>query len=162
MQSNVTTAKSESENPLVEIFTDGGCSPNPGVGAWGALLRFGSVEKEISGFAASTTNNRMEITAALEALSSLKRGCNVRLWTDSQYLRQGITSWITNWKKRGWRASTGKPVLNQDLWQALSLVCERHQIDWRWVRGHSGHIENERVDALVSRTMQAGRAGKTL
>jgi ribonuclease HI len=148
----------EPDKTLVEIFTDGGCSPNPGVGAWGALLRFGSVEKEISGYAQSTTNNRMEITAALEALTSLKRDCKVRLWTDSQYLRQGITSWISNWKKRGWRTSAGKPVLNQDLWQALSAVCERHEIDWRWVRGHSGHTENERVDALVSRTMQAGRS----
>ena len=147
----------EPDKTFVEIFTDGGCSPNPGIGAWGALLRFGGGEKEISGFAQSTTNNRMEITAALEALSSLKRGCKVRLWTDSQYLRQGITSWISNWKKRGWRTSAGKPVLNQDLWQALSAVSERHEIDWCWVRGHSGHVENERVDVLVSRTMQAGR-----
>jgi ribonuclease HI len=139
----------------VEIFTDGGCSPNPGAGAWAALLRFGSVEKEISGFEPQTTNNRMELTAAIRALQSLKRACRVELYTDSQYLRQGITSWVKNWQQRNWRTGANKPVLNQDLWQELLQCSAPHSVQWHWVRGHDGHAENERVDALVQHTMKS-------
>jgi len=135
--------------PKVTIFTDGACSGNPGPGGWGALLKFGIHEKEISGGASQTTNNRMELTAALRALQALSRPCQVEFFTDSEYLRNGITEWISNWKRRGWKTAGKKPVKNQDLWKELDLAIQTHQINWHWVRGHAGHLENERVDQLA-------------
>ena len=134
----------------VEIFTDGACRGNPGPGGWGVLLRSGEREKELYGGAKETTNNRMELTAAIEGLTTLKRPARVTLTTDSQYVRKGITEWITNWKKNGWKNSAKKPVANADLWQQLDALAAQHQIDWRWVKGHSGHPDNERVDALAN------------
>lgn len=134
----------------VEIFTDGACRGNPGPGGWGVLLRSGEREKELYGGAKETTNNRMELTAAIEGLTALKRPARVTLTTDSQYVRKGITEWITNWKKNGWKNSAKKPVANADLWQQLDALAAQHQIDWRWVKGHSGHPDNERVDALAN------------
>ncbi len=133
----------------VEIFTDGACSGNPGPGGWGALLRYGETEKELTGGERSTTNNRMEMMAAIVALESLKRPCRVALTTDSTYLRDGITKWIEGWKRKGWKTAAGKPVKNQDLWQRLEKALAPHQVDWHWVRGHAGHDENERVDELA-------------
>ncbi len=135
--------------PHVTIYTDGACSGNPGPGGWAALLRFGLREKELSGGVLSTTNNRMEMTAALEALKSLKSPCKIDFFTDSEYLRNGITKWMVNWKRRGWKTSAKKPVKNQDLWKALDRAIHPHQITWHWVRGHTGHRENERVDKLA-------------
>ena len=133
----------------VEIFTDGACSGNPGPGGWGALLRYGETEKELTGGERSTTNNRMEMMAAIVALESLKRPCRVALTTDSTYLRDGITKWIEGWKRKGWKTAAGKPVKNQDLWQRLEKALVQHTVDWHWVRGHAGHDENERVDELA-------------
>ncbi len=133
----------------VQIFTDGACSGNPGPGGWGALLRHGRHEKELSGAEAQTTNNRMELMAAIAALEALKEPCEVDLFTDSQYLRQGITEWIHGWKKNGWKTSGKKPVKNADLWQRLEEATARHDIRWHWVKGHAGHAENERADALA-------------
>lgn len=137
----------------VELFTDGGCRGNPGPGGWGALLRFGGHEKEIYGYDPETTNNRMELMAAIAGLETLNTPCQVTLTTDSQYVRQGITSWISNWKAKGWKTAAKKPVKNKDLWQRLDAVCEIHTVDWRWVKGHSGHAENERVDELANKAM---------
>ena len=133
----------------VEIFTDGACSGNPGPGGWGAILRYGAVEKELSGGEGATTNNRMELMAAIAGLEALKRPCPVKLYTDSQYLRDGITRWLPAWKARGWRTADKKPVKNLDLWQRLEAAAAPHQIEWHWVRGHAGHPENERADALA-------------
>ena len=141
-------------NKFVEIFTDGGCRGNPGAGGWGALLRYDSAEKELSGSAPETTNNRMELTAAIMALEALTEPCRVRLTTDSNYLRSGIMEWINDWKQRGWLTASKRPVKNQDLWQRLDAVAARHQIEWRWVKGHSGHAENERADALATAAMR--------
>lgn len=138
---------------LVQIFTDGGCKGNPGPGGWGAILRYGDAEKEIYGSDPETTNNRMEMTAAIEALSLLKRPCEVELTTDSQYLRQGITQWIHNWKKRDWKTADKKPVKNKDLWMALDEQVQKHQVKWNWVKGHAGHPENERADELANIAM---------
>ena len=135
--------------PNVVIYTDGACRGNPGPGGWGAILMFGEHEREIWGGEAATTNNRMELTAAIEALKSLNRPCEVSLHTDSQYLRGGVTSWITSWKTNGWRTAAKKPVKNEDLWRELDALCAKHDLKWRWVRGHSGHPENERADALA-------------
>ncbi len=140
---------------VVEIFTDGGCRGNPGIGGWGALLRFGEVEKELSGSAMDTTNNRMELTAAIEALKALTRPCKVVLTTDSQYVKNGINQWMPNWKRNNWKTAAKKPVKNQDLWQALDAALSTHEVDWQWVKGHSGHLENERVDALANAAMDA-------
>ena len=137
----------------VELFTDGGCRGNPGPGGWGALLRSGGHEKEIYGYDSETTNNRMELMAAIAGLETLNTPCQVILTTDSQYVRQGITSWITNWKAKGWKTAAKKPVKNKDLWQRLDAACEMHTVDWRWVKGHSGHAENERVDELANKAM---------
>ncbi len=137
----------------VAIYTDGACSGNPGPGGWGVLLIFNGTEKELSGGEAETTNNRMELTAAIEALKALKRPCDVELYTDSKYVRDGITSWIINWKKKGWKNAAKKPVANADLWRVLDAKTERHEIEWHWVRGHSGHPENERADALANQGM---------
>jgi len=138
----------------VDIFTDGACSGNPGPGGWGALLRFGKTEKELSGGERTTTNNRMEMMAAIAALESLKRPCRVTLTTDSTYLRDGITKWIKSWKQKGWKTAAGKPVKNQDLWLRLEKALVPHEVDWRWVRGHDGHAENERVDELARAAAQ--------
>jgi ribonuclease HI len=135
--------------PEVDIFTDGACRGNPGPGGWGAILRYRDTEKELSGGTPATTNNRMEMTAAIAALESLKRPCRVRLYTDSQYLRDGIMQWLRGWKARNWRTADKKPVKNVDLWQRLDAAAAPHQIDWIWVRGHAGHPENERADALA-------------
>jgi ribonuclease HI len=133
----------------VTIYTDGACAGNPGPGGWGALLRSGQHEKELSGYEPQTTNNRMELTAAIEALNALKRPCQIEFHTDSEYLRKGITEWISNWKRRGWKTAAKKPVKNQDLWQALDRAIQPHHISWHWVRGHAGQPENERVDQLA-------------
>jgi len=133
----------------VEIFTDGACSGNPGPGGWGAILRYRGVEREISGGENPTTNNRMELMAAIAALEALTRPCAVRLYTDSQYVRDGITKWLPSWKARGWRTADKKPVKNVDLWQRLDLAAAPHRVEWHWVRGHAGHPENERADALA-------------
>lgn len=134
---------------LVEIFTDGACSGNPGPGGWGALLRYGSVEKELSGGEAETTNNRMEMMAAIMALEALKKPSQVKLTTDSQYLKDGVTKWLAGWIKRGWKTADKKPVKNADLWVRLQAAMAPHEVEIRWVRGHNGHAENERVDRLA-------------
>ena len=137
----------------VEIFTDGACSGNPGPGGWGALMRFGAREKELSGGATETTNNRMELMAAISALEALKAPCRVTLTTDSVYVRDGITKWIANWQRNGWKTASRKPVKNAELWQRLDEARARHTIDWRWVKGHAGHPENERADELARQGM---------
>lgn len=134
----------------IEIFTDGACRGNPGPGGWGAILRFGVHEKELRGSEAETTNNRMELMAAIAALEALTEPCSVALTTDSQYLRQGVTQWLAGWKCNGWKTSNKQPVKNQDLWQRIDAVSQRHQIEWLWVKGHSGHDENERCDQLAN------------
>jgi ribonuclease HI len=135
----------------VEIYTDGACRGNPGPGGWGALLRYGEREKELYGGEAQTTNNRMELTAAIQALGALKSACAVDLYTDSEYLRRGITEWLANWKRKGWRTANRTPVKNADLWEALDAAVARHEVSWHWVRGHSGHEGNERADELANR-----------
>jgi ribonuclease HI len=137
----------------VEIWTDGACSGNPGPGGWGAILRYGASEKDLCGGEALTTNNRMELTAAISALEALKRPSAVELHTDSQYLRDGVMAWMGNWKRNGWRTRDRKPVKNDDLWRRLDEATERHEIDWRWVRGHAGDPMNERADELARRGM---------
>ncbi len=134
---------------LVEIYTDGACSGNPGPGGWGAIMRTGGREREIMGGEAQTTNNRMELMAAIKALEALKRPCRVRLYTDSTYVRNGITQWISAWKARGWKTSARKPVKNVDLWQRLEAAIEPHDVQWEWVKAHSGHPENERADEIA-------------
>jgi ribonuclease HI len=138
----------------VDIFTDGACSGNPGPGGWGALLRIDAKEKELSGYEPATTNNRMELMAVIEALRALKRPVTARVHTDSQYVQKGISEWIHGWKKRGWLTADKKPVKNADLWQALDAARSGHAIEWLWVRGHAGHVENERVDALARRAIE--------
>ena len=145
------------ELTVVEIFTDGACKGNPGPGGWGAVIRAGANEKELSGGEAETTNNRMELTAAIEALNALKRPCRVRLSTDSRYVMDGLTRWIHGWRKNGWRTADKKPVKNAELWHALIAACERHRIEWQWVKGHAGHPENERADKLASDAALAAR-----
>ena len=135
----------------VEIFTDGACRGNPGPGGWGALLRFGDDEKELCGGEAETTNNRMELMAVIQALSALKRPCDVVLTSDSTYVLKGIQEWMPSWKKRGWKTATKKPVKNVDLWKLLDNAIQGHTIDWQWVKGHSGHAENEIADQLANR-----------
>lgn len=136
---------------MIEIFTDGACRGNPGPGGWGALLRAGSHEKELWGGEAHTTNNRMEMTAVIESLKALKKPSDVILTTDSQYVRKGITEWIEGWKRKNWQTAARKPVKNADLWREIDALAALHTIDWRWVKGHSGHAENERVDDLANR-----------
>jgi ribonuclease HI len=142
---------------LVEIFSDGACSGNPGPGGWGALLRWDGHEKELSGFEPETTNNRMELTAAIAGLAALKRSCRVRLTTDSEYVKKGITEWIDGWIRRGWKNAQKKDVANRDLWEQLLEQSRRHQVEWCWVRGHAGHPENERCDELARAAITAGR-----
>jgi ribonuclease HI len=148
-----------SEDSRIEIYTDGACSGNPGPGGFGALLRHGAKERTIMGGEPATTNNRMELMAAIAALEALKRPCEIQLYTDSGYLRGGITSWIKNWKKNGWRTSDNKPVKNADLWERLERAAAPHQITWHWVKAHNGHIENERADALARLGMAPYLAG---
>ena len=140
--------------PHVIIYTDGACSGNPGPGGWAALLRYDRHEKLLTGAASRTTNNRMELRAAVEALRALKRPCKVDLYTDSQYLRQGITEWLPRWQARGWRTTNKKRVRNQDLWQALAEEAAKHDITWHWVEGHAGHPDNERVDRAARKTLR--------
>jgi len=153
-----------SARPLVTIFTDGACSGNPGPGGWGAILKFGEIEKELKGGESPTTNNRMELLAAIAALEALTKPCTVELYTDSQYLRQGITSWIHNWKRNGWKTADKKPVKNVDLWQRLDVALAQHTLQWHWVKGHAGHDLNERADELAREGLDearaAGRAAK--
>jgi len=145
------------ELPEVEIFTDGACKGNPGPGGWGAILRSNGKERELSGGEKLTTNNRMELMAAIEALNALKKPCHVQLTTDSNYVRDGITKWIHGWRRNGWKTADKKPVKNAELWQALLDACEPHRIDWHWVKGHAGHPENDRADALASAEADARR-----
>jgi ribonuclease HI len=135
--------------PKVVIFTDGACSGNPGPGGWGAILTMDGTEKELSGGEGNTTNNRMEMMAAIQALEALKRPCDVELHTDSQYVQKGITEWISGWKARGWRTASKEPVKNEDLWKRLDEARQRHNVRWFWVKGHAGHVMNERADALA-------------
>ena len=139
----------ESDDQIVEIFCDGACSGNPGPGGYGAILRFGDCVKELNGGAKDTTNNRMEMTAAIEALRQLKRPCRILITTDSQYLVKGMTEWIAGWQRNGWRNSKKEPVLNKDLWEHLLSETKPHSVQWKWVRGHAGHVENERCDQLA-------------
>lgn len=140
------------------IYTDGACSGNPGPGGWAAILIYNGVEKELSGGETLTTNNRMELTAALEALRALKRRCSVDLYTDSQYVRQGITEWMVNWKRRGWKTADNKPVKNDDLWRALDEVAQRHDVSWHWVKGHADNPFNIRADELAVAALQPFKA----
>ena len=143
---------------LVELFTDGACKGNPGPGGWGVLLRYGTVEKELYGGARDTTNNRMELQAAIEGLAALRRSCNVRLTTDSQYVRKGIIEWMAGWKRKNWKTAAGKPVKNQDLWQLLDEQNQRHSIEWCWIKGHAGHRENEIADQLACKGAEEHRS----
>ncbi|HEY6095045.1 MAG TPA: ribonuclease HI [Gallionellaceae bacterium] len=139
---------------VVEIFTDGACKGNPGVGGWGALLRAKGKERELCGGEAHTTNNRMELMAAIVALETLKRPCKVHLHTDSKYVQQGISEWLAGWKQRGWKTADKQPVKNEDLWRRLDAAASQHQIEWLWVKGHAGHAENERADQLANRGIE--------
>lgn len=150
-----------SELPKVEIFTDGACKGNPGPGGWGAVLRMGDKEREISGGEPLTTNNRMEMMAVVESLNALKRPCAVTLYTDSRYVMDGLTKWIKGWQRNGWKTADKKPVKNADIWQALLDAAKPHRITWQWVKGHAGHPENERADALASAAaIAAGTAAR--
>ena len=140
---------------LVHIYTDGACKGNPGPGGWGALLRYGEHERELFGGEPQTTNNRMELTAVIRALEALRRESDVVVHTDSQYVQKGISEWMPSWKKRGWMTSDRKPVRNVDLWRELDALAQQHRIDWRWVKGHAGHAENERADALANRGVES-------
>ena len=146
----------------VDIFTDGACSGNPGPGGWGAVLRYGDVEKELCGGEADTTNNRMELLAAISALQALKTPCEVDLYTDSAYVKDGISKWIFGWKKNGWKTSDKNPVKNAELWQALEEARNRHKVTLHWVKGHAGHPENERADELARRGMEPFKKGKAV
>jgi ribonuclease HI len=147
--------KPRAAEPVVELFTDGACRGNPGPGGWGVVLRWQGHEKTLSDAEPSTTNNRMELSAAIAGLEALRRPSRVRLVTDSQYVKNGVTQWLQGWKRKGWRTADGSPVKNVDLWQRLEAATERHRIDWVWVRGHSGHPENERADALARAAIDA-------
>ena len=141
---------------VVEIYADGACKGNPGPGGWGVILLFNENRRELCGGAAETTNNRMELTAVIEGLRALKGPSQVRVYTDSQYVQKGISEWIHAWKRRGWRTADRKPVKNEDLWRALDEAAQRHRVEWHWVRGHAGHPENERADALANRGIGVG------
>jgi ribonuclease HI len=151
---DVTVTPGPSAPEVVEVWTDGGCKPNPGPGGWAAILRFRGHEREMSGAEPQTTNNRMELTAAMAALEALKRPCRVVLHTDSEYLKNGVTRWHAGWVRRNWRNAAGDPVANMDLWRRVLDAAAAHQIEWRWVRGHAGDAMNERADALATRARQ--------
>lgn len=153
-------AEPERDADQVVIHTDGGCRGNPGPGAWAAILNCRGKEREIVGSEARTTNNRMELRAAIEALSALKRPCRVKLFTDSEYLRRGINEWLPKWVEKGWRTADRKSVMNRDLWERLQSLAGLHQVDWQWVRGHAGHPENERADRLVNEELDRLSAGE--
>lgn len=140
---------------IVEIYTDGACKGNPGLGGWGAWLKFGEAEKKLFGGEPDTTNNRMELTAVIKALEALKKPCDIQLYTDSSYVQKGITEWIHGWKKRGWKSSNKKPVKNDDLWKQLDCLVQDHQIEWIWVKGHAGHEGNEMADQLANQGVEA-------
>ena len=142
------------DNNIVHIFTDGACKGNPGPGGWGAIMKYGDHVKELNGYSSKTTNNIMEITAVIEALKSLTRPCVIILTTDSNYVKDGITQWIHNWKKKGWKTANKKPVKNKECWLQLDVEVQRHQIEWKWVKGHSGHPENERADELANEAVE--------
>ena len=142
------------DNNIVHIFTDGACKGNPGPGGWGAIMKYGDHIKELNGYSSKTTNNIMEITAVIEALKSLTRPCAIILTTDSNYVKDGITQWIHNWKKKGWKTANKKPVKNKECWLQLDVEVQRHQIEWKWVKGHSGHPENERADELANEAVE--------
>lgn len=142
-------------NTVIEIYTDGACRGNPGPGGWGALLRMGEAEKELFGGECDTTNNRMELQAAIEGLQALNKRSQVQLWTDSKYVQQGITQWIDGWKRKGWKTAANKPVKNAELWRQLDALSQQHEVDWRWVKGHAGHEGNERADDLANKGVDA-------
>jgi ribonuclease HI len=144
----------------VEIHTDGACLGNPGPGGWAALLRHGATERELAGGEADTTNNRMELMAAIAGLEALKVSCDVVLHTDSQYVKKGINEWMPNWIRRGWKTAAGEPVKNKDLWERLAIANTRHQVEWKWVKGHAGHVDNERVDQLARAAAERIREGE--
>jgi len=146
---------SRSPDEAVLIFADGACKGNPGPGGWGAILRTGAREKELYGGERRTTNNRMELTAVIRALEALKRRCEVEVYTDSQYVQKGISEWLPQWKRRGWRTADRKPVKNADLWRELDALAQQHHVQWHWVKGHAGHVENERADALANRGVES-------
>lgn len=148
---------SKKANKVIEIFTDGACSGNPGPGGWGAILRFNGHEKELQGGERETTNNRMELTAVIEALKAVKESCMISLTTDSEYVRKGITEWLPGWKRNGWKTAAKKPVANRDLWEQLETLAAGHQMAWHWVRGHNEHPENERCDELARQAIRALR-----
>ncbi|PIV88016.1 MAG: ribonuclease HI [Hydrogenophilales bacterium CG17_big_fil_post_rev_8_21_14_2_50_63_12] len=148
------------DEKIVEMFSDGACKGNPGVGGWGVLLRFGEVEKALCGGARATTNNRMELQAVIEGLKALNRACRVRVHTDSKYVQQGISEWLPNWIRRGWKTAAGGAVKNQDLWRELAEQAALHRVEWRWVKGHAGHPENERADALANEGVRLALKGK--
>lgn len=150
-----------SEKKKIYIYTDGACKGNPGRGGWGALLRFNDHEKEMMGYEEHTTNNRMELMAAIRALQTLKQSCSVDIYTDSQYVMKGITEWLPKWKKNAWRTSTNKPIKNEDLWMELDQVASLHGVNWFWVRGHDGHPENERADFLANQAIIQQMKGKS-
>lgn len=160
MASEPTATETTGSPDLVEIWTDGGCKPNPGPGGWAAIMRCRDVERCLSGAEIATTNNRMELTAAAEALESLKRPCHVVIHTDSQYLKNGITRWITGWVRKGWRGSVGDPVANIDLWKRILAAGEIHRVEWKWVRGHDGNDMNERADRLATEARRAAFGDK--
>ncbi len=148
---------------MIDIFTDGACSGNPGPGGWGAILRSGETEKELCGGEPATTNNRMEMMAVIEALQSLKRPVQARVHTDSQYVQKGISEWIHGWKRRGWKTASKEPVKNEDLWRRLDALASAHELEWHWVKGHAGHVDNERADALARAGLDMARkAGKAV
>jgi ribonuclease HI len=146
-------------NPTVQLFTDGACSGNPGPGGWGCILRFKDVEKELCGGEPGTTNNRMEMKAVISGFEALKRPCIVEVYTDSQYVQKGISEWIWGWKKKGWKTADNKPVKNADLWQQLDALVKIHKVTWHWVKGHAGHVENERADELARKGLKEARDG---